>query len=188
MDPSRPNLPPYFPNTPATPSTQPPLVYPMTPMDPYSFGGFSQSQNLWQVQYRHHLSIQMHSQPSQMPPLQPLNQTKPKHDFISLGVDDDVIYPKPNHKPRRPRKENKRAQGGKQEQTQEEGSGNAQSIPWSADELEALAQAWVNVSTDPIKGTNRKRDGFWKQVCKEFFQLIQRPPYRLVHSVSSKYR
>ncbi|KAJ0725368.1 hypothetical protein HanPI659440_Chr12g0457951 [Helianthus annuus] len=92
MDTSRPNLSPFFPNTPATPSTQSPFVYPTTSIDQYSFGSFSQPQNAWQMQYQQsHHAMQMQSQALQMPLSQLLTQIAPEHDLLSLAVDDDVI-------------------------------------------------------------------------------------------------
>ncbi|XP_035833348.1 uncharacterized protein LOC118482029 [Helianthus annuus] len=123
----------------------------MTPMDPFSFGGFSQSQYPCQIQYQQHhyamhMQMQVQSQGVQIPSLLPFTQTAPEHDFISLAVDNDVTPET------QPQTTNTKKGGKRAIRYQEKGSGRAKSIPWIPDKLEALARVWVKASTDPILG------------------------------------
>ena len=86
MDPNQPPFgAPVFPNT--TGSTP---VFP----NMYTFGGFTQNANTWQVQFQHQqFATHIPSQPSQGPSQPVQMQSQPDHDFVSLGVDDQEVIP-----------------------------------------------------------------------------------------------
>ncbi|GAB2212689.1 hypothetical protein Drorol1_Dr00020670 [Drosera rotundifolia] len=53
-------------------------------------------------------------------------------------------------------------------QTSEQNSTIARGINWSILEDTRLCDAWVRVSTDPITGSDQKRQGFWARVHADF--------------------
>ena len=44
---------------------------------------------------------------------------------------------------------------------------------WTGDECYLLAQAWLHVSKDPIKGTDRKSDSMWSQISQDYNRRVR---------------
>jgi len=54
---------------------------------------------------------------------------------------------------------------------------------WSHEEEERLASAWLNASTDPIKGNDKKGDTFWKEVTYEYNNKGNGKPRREINQL-----
>ncbi|VFQ97540.1 unnamed protein product [Cuscuta campestris] len=161
------------PTRPLTPSSDPSL---------FSFTGPGQVPNMFQMQQWQHMQWQIYMQQQGMRPMLPQQlRHNVAGDIASLSQDDEgeVV---PDTQP------HKSTKGKGKKRNQEGTSGRSASKPWTATEEEALARAWVNISQDPIKGNAQTSDGFWNKVTHEFHVLMNSKPYRLFHSVSSKYR
>ncbi|XP_076892736.1 glutathione S-transferase T3-like [Bidens hawaiensis] len=59
---------------------------------------------------------------------------------------------------------------------------------WEADEVMALALAWIDSSEDSIQGDGKHSPEFWVQIRTKFFALMGRGEYRGNDSVYNKWK
>nr|KAJ0185954.1 hypothetical protein LSAT_V11C900482200 [Lactuca sativa] len=60
-------------------------------------------------------------------------------------------------------------------------------VPWTKDEEEKLAEAWISVSQDLIEGDSQTFGWFWEKVCAVFYEL-KGSESRNLDQISSKWR
>ena len=120
---------------------------------------FQQFQQLQQLQQQ---SSQQQQPPSSQPPLSP--------DFVPETQPSPPPQPKKKKgkKPARPTT------------TQER-------VPWTKEEEEKLAEAWVAASEDPIVGDSQTYGSFWEKVRAIFYELMESET-RNADQITSKWR
>ena len=59
---------------------------------------------------------------------------------------------------------------------------------WQPQEEVALAQGWIQISTDSRIGNMQRRDQFWKKITDYFHQVMGRGSCRDHHQLATKYR
>ena len=61
-------------------------------------------------------------------------------------------------------------------------------MPWSDDELVALADAWCTTSQDETRGTDQKGDAYWCRIQAKLAETLGQPEdYRSTDSITSKW-
>jgi hypothetical protein len=63
----------------------------------------------------------------------------------------------------------------------------AEKKSWTAEEEEALAKAWIQISTCRVVGMEQGREGFWKRILEHFTTNV-RGTTRSHHALGTKWR
>jgi hypothetical protein len=66
------------------------------------------------------------------------------------------------------------------------GRKRAEKIAWTQEEEEALAKAWIHISTCRVVGNEQPRDKFWERVTEHFATLMNGTT-RTHHSLNTKW-
>ncbi|KAL4569715.1 hypothetical protein LXL04_025357 [Taraxacum kok-saghyz] len=94
---------------------------------------------------------------------------------ISYGSQPTIKHPPTKRKKRVARKKASSAPAGEK-------------MPWSDDELVALADAWCTTSQDETRGTDQKGDAYWGRIQAKLAATLGQPEdYRSTDSITSKW-